>query len=385
MAIQSTREELLEVIRSNKRISIWKNSYRLEIDKNVDIPKGLSASYKTKSLSHKPYRQSLIMSEGDKNFWFNIVVGCSGPLLNKSKTKKDHISKKYAQLDSALSDAIKLHELINAYPVISPEIIFPKGVRCAPGSFAETVILKEPTKATLVSAINKFSAFIDKNKYDPEWMGGQLNFIFSGHGLDPEDRKKSNMSGLLLKDGVLTAKEFYDLVSDAVPKDAESDVILNNHGKCRLDVFLDCCYSGLFTSNIFGFFLDNPKNVIPGKLWASSMPFQQSYEQNSSGLFTRAYLSDESRKLNLSDLFSSEKLSLADGGVGVETKHNQNPFIIDFSMLNFSMTIPGAVGTTRIMNEYSPIEEKTFTNSVNFLAWITCYLRNINKSLKGAL
>ena len=146
---QSTREELLSWIKNGSQKPLWKKKRKLDFV--VQEGGGITASYTNKTLTHKPNKQRLLIGNDEKNFWFNIVVGCSGPLDNQITNDMELKSREYSKLEGALMDVDKVHDLLNGYPIISPEIILPRGARFAPGTFSETVYLAPCVRIVVAS------------------------------------------------------------------------------------------------------------------------------------------------------------------------------------------------------------------------------------------
>jgi len=161
---------------------------------------------------------------------------------------------------------------------------------------------------------------------------------------------------------------------------------LSSPGNCRVDMYLDCCYSGQFAAAFVARLLEDCKGVVPGRFWCSSMPFQESFEidELQQGVFTSHFLSDHSTNDESTfsrNIFPSGKSSLKTGDVGRHTGNQQNPFVLDFTNFSsespFSITIPGAVRAAAALREV-PLTGKEL--GTGFALWLTNYLKVVYRN-----
>jgi hypothetical protein len=322
------------------------------------------------------------LSGKSRNFWFGLVIGCSGP-DSTSRTvlsSRGLQSRNAAKLAYAIADVQTLRDFAKQ-PFTDPERVFPKGFRAFAGTFAEGAFLSEATSADLDRALSDMRSFFERNEDDPEWMGGQVNIFFAGHGADNKGESVTNRGGLFLKDTVVTPKDLQDKLMSTLPKSVlEEWKGPTTYGNCRVDMYLDCCYSAQFVAAFIGRLFNNRKGLVPGKFWCSSMPFQQSFESDrfQHGVFTSYLMSDYTTKRQrgfLAALFQSRSPSLRKGDVGKHTDNQQNPLLIDFSSdLNMKITIPGAV-ETRVTQKDVPMRDDQ--NGDHLALWLNDYLQVI--------
>lgn len=92
------------------------------------------------------------------------------------------------------------------------------------------VRLINPTVEELKYALKEGVKYLNQFLEEENWRGGEVIFIFSGHGV--------NGSGAIsLKDNIFSARDLAQIVSEARAK---------NDRRIRLNVILDSCYSGAF-------------------------------------------------------------------------------------------------------------------------------------------
>lgn len=313
------------------------------------------------------------MSLQDRNFWFNIVVGCSGPDATPGTVIRSNgfRSRNAAKLEYAMADVERLHDFVKN-PFSDPELIMPVGYRACAGTFAEIIYLREPGSSDLQRAFQAFRSFVERNEGDPEWMGGQLNFFFAGHGTNDRSKDPLDCGGLWLKDKVVDTRDLHEQLLLALPTSARDQWHgFSQPGNCRVDMYLDCCYSGQLVAAFVGRLLKERKGLVPGKFWCSSMPLQESFESDEQrhGVFTAYFLNDYSSRKRR-DFAPSVK----SGDVGRATDNRQNPFLIDFTSDRPPLPIvPGAVGINWIAENELPLTEDTF-NGANFSVWLAEFL-----------
>jgi hypothetical protein len=400
MARPSTRAEILARMKTSKSIPppasmsneemqalLRSGTFRAEPLKQLPRDDDEIIFERPPSAEDSPRHMAVGMSEKDRNFWFNLVIGCSGP-DSTSKTvlpSNRFRSRNAATLAYAMSDVVRLRDFVNRYPMTGPDQVFPLGWRPFAGTFSENIILREATSADLDDAFNVMRSFFERNKDDPEMDGGQVNIFFAGHGVNMANEHYIDRGGLCLKDKVITTQDVQErLIGTLTDSMLKNWYGLSDPGNCRVDMYLDCCYSGQFVASFIGKILYTCKGLVPGRFWCSSMPFQESFEspEFQQGVFTYYFLSDYSTKKRsfFSSLFRGRTPSLRHGDVGRRTRSRQNPFLIDFSAGDGPLlTIPGALWTRKVM-ESIPITDDVYNGGDAFARWLTDYLQAVHQA-----
>jgi hypothetical protein len=358
----------------------------------VELPKQLPRDdevvlERPPSAADSPRHMGFGMSEKDRNFWFNLVIGCSGPdSTSKSVLSSNGFrSRDAAILAYAMSDVVRLRDFVNRYPMTEPDQVFSLGWRPFAGTFSESTILREATSADLDDAFEVMRIFFERNKYDPEMDGGQVNIFFAGHGVNMLNVHHIDRGGLCLKDKVITTQDLQErLIGTLTESTLKNWYGLSGPGNCRVDMYLDCCHSGQFVASFIGKILYACKGLVPGRFWCSSMPFQVSFESDElkNGVFTHHFLSDYSTKKRsfFSSLFRGRTPSLRYGDVGRTTGARQNPFLIDFSAGDGPrITIPGALWTAKVLKSI-PISDDVYDGGDAFARWLTDYLQAVHQA-----
>jgi hypothetical protein len=326
----------------------------------------------------------LRMAPSDRSFWFNLVIGCSGPDAGAAgDTSGSRLrSRSTAKLEYALADVSRLNDFANGVPVVSPpNIFFARGGRPLPGTFAETIYACEPDARDLERCFEALSSFFEKNLEDDEWDGGQVNLFFAGHGIDTPSGPYLDRGGLVLNDHLLGAADLRKMLT-ALPGSSDGRWrAVGAFGNCRVDMFLDCCFAGQFAAALLGRTTRDESGLFLGKTWCSSMPFQCAFEDDRlrHGVFSAYFLNEYSTRKAfrlLPTALQPSKPILRD--VGTRTGHRQNPWLIDLHEGEVSITIPGAVGT-RGTAETVPFDEKMFYDGEAFARWVTEYLHAVHR------
>jgi len=169
-----------------------------------------------------------------------------------------------------MADVGRLHDFVNGLPILNTEIVFPLGDRPVAGTFAETICLQEPASGDLAKAFTKMASFFARNEDDREWCGGQVNVFFAGHGVDRRDEMPLSRGGLVLKDQLLEPKELQQKLMNALPASCLEQWYDGSFGNCRVDLYLDCCYSGQFAGAFLGRLMSERRGLVPGKVWCST-------------------------------------------------------------------------------------------------------------------
>jgi hypothetical protein len=325
---------------------------------------------------------SIGLSTKSRNFWFDVVIGCSGPDSTSRAvlSSRGFQSRNAAKLEYAIADVQTLRKFAKQ-PFTDPERVIPRCYRAFAGTFAEGAFLSEASSADLDHAIAEMRSFFERNEDDPEWMGGQVNIFFAGHGDDRKEERVTNRGGLCLRNTTVTPEDLQNRLMSTLPKNVQQK--WNGpatYGNCRVDMYLDCCYSAQFAIAFVGRLLNTRTGLVPGKFWCSSMPFQQSFESPAfrHGVFTYYLMSDYSQKKRRSfpaSLFEAKSPSLRTGDVGKHTRNEQNPLVIDFTGdRNPGITIPGAIETRVTPNE---VPVRDVKNGDNMALWLNDYLQAV--------
>lgn len=395
--VLSTREEIIAHIKrtdltappasmsaEEMQALIAKRKFRVE--ELSPVPEKELAYERPLSSSDSPKNVAFGMSERDRNFWFNLVIGCSGPDSTSQTVvgSNGFRSRNAAKLAYAMADVKRLRNLVSGHVTMAPDRVFPRGYRLTAGNFHETLYLTEATSSDLDGAFAALRSFFEKNEDDPEWDGGQVNFFFAGHGANRHAALPIDRGGLCLKDTVIGAQEMQHKLMNTLPRSVRQKWYgLSFPGNCRIDMYLDCCYSGQFVAAFVGRLLEDCKGLVPGKFWCSSMPFQKSFEIDAMqhGVFTSHFLSGNSSKEPLTfprSVFPAGNPSLKAGDVGKNTGNQQSPFVLDFSNFSpetdFFLTIPGAVGTNAVLREV-PLPSDVL--GAGFARWLPDYLEAV--------
>ncbi|MEJ7576792.1 MAG: hypothetical protein WKF74_07295 [Pyrinomonadaceae bacterium] len=90
--------------------------------------------------------------------------------------------------------------------------------------------LVNPTREELDRAIASAGQFLSQYIHQPEWAGGQMTFVYAGHG-------SPDTGAWVLKDGVADGIELSEKVAASLQPNAR---------RCRIDLILDSCFAGAF-------------------------------------------------------------------------------------------------------------------------------------------
>lgn len=101
------------------------------------------------------------------------------------------------------------------------------------GADPHFLLLENPTRAQVMSAIQECGDFLDQFKEQPDWNGGSFYFAFAGHGTDE--------GNLVLADSDLSPDSLVEVIAATVDP---------NPSKRRLGLVLDSCFSGLALARI---------------------------------------------------------------------------------------------------------------------------------------
>ncbi|TCI24045.1 hypothetical protein EVJ30_14590 [Exiguobacterium sp. SH5S13] len=136
--------------------------------------------------------------------------------------------------------------------------------------------LDNPTMIEVRNAIFEIGSWFAKYTKEDDWDGGGITIAFAGHG---EDRNGS----LVLKDGVITYRDLYELLS-----------LVSWSGNLRYNLLLDSCYSGRFLIDFLYESLEEKSKLVPSYLAAACMYDETALEESSlgHGLFTYCFSVD---------------------------------------------------------------------------------------------
>lgn len=142
------------------------------------------------------------------------------------------------------------------------------------------VRLQNPTVEELKYALKEGVNYLNQFSEEENWCGGEIIFIFSGHGVDES-------GAICLKDRIFSARDLAQIISEARVK---------NERRIRLNIILDSCYSGAFLINLIEEAWNNfTDEIFLCDMWSSSSFDEVSFEdeERQHGLFTYAWKSKQ--------------------------------------------------------------------------------------------
>ena len=191
----STREEMVSHMKrsgtstppasiSDEEMQAWISGGRFRVEELMPLPDKDLIYERPPSGHDGPKNVVLGMSERERNFWFNLVVGCSGPdsVSRTVMPSNGFRSRNAAKLVYAMADVKRLRDLVSGQITMAPELVFRVGCRVTAGNLHETVYLSDASSSDLDGGVAALRSFFEKNEDDPEWDGGQVNIFFAGHG-----------------------------------------------------------------------------------------------------------------------------------------------------------------------------------------------------------
>lgn len=105
------------------------------------------------------------------------------------------------------------------------------------GSVERHYRLINPRCKELSDAITSAGQLLAQQIGQPEWTGGQITFVYAGHGMQGTE-------AWVLKDGLVDGQKLVEQVAEAVPL---------NTCRCRIDMILDSCFSGAFFADFLSY------------------------------------------------------------------------------------------------------------------------------------
>jgi len=148
------------------------------------------------------------------------------------------------------------------------------------GIYEKHLRLINPTVKELNDSIDEGIEYLNCFVKEDTFNGGNIIFIFSGHG-------SKDTGNLLLKDNSFSAK---DLLKGVLRKR------LKNEDRLRVDIILDSCFSGAFLIRLIEEVWNNfEKDIFLCNAWSSSSFDEVSYEypKYKHGLFTYVWKSKQ--------------------------------------------------------------------------------------------
>jgi hypothetical protein len=282
---------------------------------------------------HERRVQRAVMSGCDRLFWVTITIACGTPgVVSGVGTKAlSSLAKRYGRLDKARNDLDAFYQYYRPMQLGDPAIVgATPGLGKSPGFFDCAVKLDNPTVGQLLGSIYRLREWIEVNQHDPEYTSFQFNFCFSGHG----DLDESGRTSIVLADEKLEARDLASLLLRSIP---EREV---TPGRCRLDLYLDCCHSSAIARAIHRNLVDMQYDADPprrsvlniGQVYCACLDDEESFELAAllHSVFTFAFLNECSRKQP--EGAATTNLGLRD--VGWYTEGLQHPLLLDF-------TVPG--------------------------------------------
>jgi hypothetical protein len=139
--------------------------------------------------------------------------------------------------------------------------------------------LVNPTLQEVCAAIRSAGAYLSQFITNDDWDGGQITFCFAGHG-------EEGSGALVFSDSlpVLDAIRLAVSISAAMPP---------NDRRCRVDLWLDSCFSGAFLAEFLEFSWNELEDrVFPCSLFAAALHDEEAWElgRYRHGVFTYSLL-----------------------------------------------------------------------------------------------
>ena len=136
--------------------------------------------------------------------------------------------------------------------------------------------LVNPTREQLYKAISAAGKFLSENINAPEWDGGQMTFIYAGHGCP-------GSGSWVLKDGEISASGLAEMVAGAVDP---------NQRRCRIDLISDSCFAGAFFADLLSYCAGPMSDrLFLCDVFGAALSDEEAweYEIHSHGVFTYAF------------------------------------------------------------------------------------------------
>jgi hypothetical protein len=275
--------------------------------------------------------QRAVLSGCDRIFWITMTIACGKPGFHPRGPQKDLdvLAKQYVRLEKARNDLDAFYQYYKPPVIGSPFMVGASpGLGKSPGFFICPVHLNNPTTQQLQNSIDHVREWIEVNQEDPEYTSFQFNFCFSGHG----ELDESGGPGIVLADKTLAASELASFLLSSIP---EHEIL---PALCRLDLYLDCCYSGAIAHSTHRSLVDmQQRGAEPidrsilniGQVNCACLEDEESYEFRNlfNSVFTFAFLNECSRKQP--EGATATNLALRD--IGWYTRGQQHPILLDFT------------------------------------------------------
>jgi hypothetical protein len=293
---------------------------------------------------------------GSENlFWVTITIACGTPGYVPGKHLSDLkvLAKQFGNLVKARNDLDALFAYYKPKVIGDPFIVgATPGLGKSSGFFECPIHLNNPTIKQLQNAIHKIKEWIYINQDDPEYSSFQFNFIFSGHG----DLDESGCGSIVLADKKLSADKLTRLLLSCIPEMELSP------GRCRLDLYLDCCHSAAIAHSIYENLvraqektdITQRSTLDLGQIYCACLDDEESYEIENlqHSIFTFAFLNECSCKQP--EGAAMFNIGLRD--IGWYTQGLQHPMLIDFTNpVGISFKFPSLYNLTH--SSYSEIRE----------------------------
>lgn len=233
-----------------------------------------------------------------RNYKFYISISCGTTSdISRNTFKSDLYAKDSCNLRFTTADSDFYYSMLR-------EDHYDTGIK------EKHIRLINPTKLELSNSISQGMNYLNQYSEKKDWKGGEITFIFSGHG-------RYGCGSIELKDDSYSAKNLLEDICAAREK---------NKRRIRINLILDSCYSGAFLIGLASESLLKYENdVFFCDGWSSSSFNEVSFEseKHEHGLFT--YIWKEKRKKSFDELIDH----LRNGGEEITiksiSKGEQNP------------------------------------------------------------
>ncbi|MDP1681506.1 MAG: hypothetical protein Q8L39_06995 [Burkholderiales bacterium] len=136
--------------------------------------------------------------------------------------------------------------------------------------------LVNPTREQLYTAISAAGEFLSEHLNTSEWDGGQITFIYAGHGCP-------GSGSWVFKDGEISATELVKMVAGAVEP---------NRRRCRIDLISDSCFAGAFFADLLSYSCGQMSDrLFLCDVFGAALSDEEAweYETHGHGVFTYAF------------------------------------------------------------------------------------------------
>lgn len=282
-------------------------------------------------------QRALQLGKRDSLFWATISIACGEPtpISTLSDGPRALRPKRLGSLAKARHDLDAIYQYYRPLQIGDPEFVGFFGVGKAPGFFDCAAWMDNPTTSQVKASTRLVADWLEESQSDPEYSSFQLNFFFSGHGLN-----EGGQPEIVLADQRLPAVALVDMLLACVPQD---EIVPS---QARLDLYLDCCHSAAVAEAIAKELRDRQQALDPsehsrldvGQVYCAALDDEESFEYPhlSHSIFTFAFLNECSRK-RLEGV-EGENLALRD--IGWRTDGKQHPLLLDFTTEGVSFKYP---------------------------------------------